>query len=166
MPSTTKRIPRSRQSFPISASGNTHPLWKATHETATTRVRASTSAARSSVVIRPARLLAMRHPTPRASRPRQGYAFDGNSMSSVTTLSPSFQGNPSATRFKPQLVFGRNAISAGCAPTKRAALPRVASIIPYQLRQSAAPRSRTFSTCAVMASATRRGSGATAAWFM
>ena len=85
-------------------------------------------------------------------------------MSSETTLSPGSHGNACATRFTPQLVLGRKAISSGFAPMKRAHVPRVASISPYQVRQSAAPRSRTFSTCAVIASATRLGSGATAAW--
>jgi hypothetical protein len=82
----------------------------------------------------------------------------------VTTLSPSVHGKPSATRFSPQLVFGTNAISATDAPTSRAAFSRVFSIIPNQERQSAAPRSRTCATWAAMASATRRGSGDTAAW--
>ena len=118
----------------------------------------------SSAVIRPSRLFTIRHSTPRLASILQGCAFDGNSMSSVTTLSPSFQGKAWATRFMPQLVFGRNAISALPAPMKRATCSRVASIIPYQLRQPAAPRSRTSSMCAVIAAATRLGSGATAAW--
>ena len=47
---------------------------------------------------------------------------------------------------------------------KRAAVSRADSTRANQSRQSAAPRSRTFSLCASSASATRRGSGATAAW--
>ena len=85
-------------------------------------------------------------------------------MSVVTTLSPAAQGKPSATRLRPQLVFGTNAISEAAAWMSRAAFSRAVSTLAYQARQSAAPRSRAFSTCAVMASATRRGRGATAAW--
>jgi hypothetical protein len=86
-------------------------------------------------------------------------------MSSPTTFSPLFQGYARATKFKAQEVEGRNAISDERAPMKRAAFARASSIARYQERQSAAPRSRTLSRCAAIACATRRGSGATAAWF-
>ena len=46
-------------------------------------------------------------------------------------------------------MLGRIAISAADAPMKAPAFARVVSTIPYQARQSAEPRSRTFSTCAV-----------------
>ncbi len=85
-------------------------------------------------------------------------------MSSVTTLSPSFQGKDWATKFNPQLVLGRKAISLRPAPMNPATFSRAASIAAYQRRQSAAPRSRAFSLWAAMASATRRGRGATEAW--
>ena len=85
-------------------------------------------------------------------------------MSSVTTLSPSFQGKPARRGSSPELVFGRKAISEADAPTNAGGLLAGRLDLAYQRRQSAAPRSRTFSMCAVIASATRRGRGATAAW--
>jgi hypothetical protein len=84
-------------------------------------------------------------------------------MSFDTTLSPGCQGYDCATRLIPQLVLGRKAISSAFAPRNRAHFPRVVSISPYQLRQSAAPRSLWLATCAVIESATRRGRGATEA---
>ena len=101
--------------------------------------------------MRPFRFFTTRHSTPRDARAFQGYAFEGNSMSVVTTLSPAVHPNPSATRLMPQLVFGRKAISFGEEPIRRAAFARAVSTLPNQSRQSAAPRSRAFSTCAVIA---------------
>ena len=64
-------------------------------------------------------------------------------MSSVTTLSPSFQGKACATRFNPQLVFGRKATSfrAG-ADEPRDLLPRLLDrrVPPSPVRRPAVPR--------------------------
>ena len=106
----------------------------------------------------------LRYSTPCLSSSLHGRAFDGNSMSSPTTLSPAFHAKLRATRFSAQHVDGRNAICERSRRGNAATARRARSMPPYHLRQSAAPRSRMFSTCATIASETRRGRGATAAW--
>ena len=61
----------------------------------------------------------------------------------MTTLSPSFHGNASATRLSAQEVFGRNAISSAPAPMKRADFrPRLLDVAegPAPVRGAAVPR--------------------------
>jgi hypothetical protein len=65
--------------------------------------------------------------------------FDGNSLASVTTLSPGCQGSPSATKEMPLVVFGIRAISAGSALIIAAAVCRRDSIRWAHLGQIVSP---------------------------
>ena len=79
----------------------------------------------------------------------------------ATTLSPGFQGKLCATRFNPQLVFGKKRDLVARRPEKaRRLLAGVVDEPANQSRQWAAPRSRTFARCAERVRP-RRGSGAT-----
>ena len=127
-------------------------------------VVASIAAVMSSTQIRPSRAGTVRSDTPRLARFIQGYRFDGYSSAAVTTLSPTFQGNPSATRPIPWVVLATNAISPISAPISPAASLRTSSTFDSQPGQPRTPCMLCSSTHPTSRSRARRGRGDTAAW--
>ena len=126
--STQSATPRSLHSCPIASRSLRNPLEYSTLLSASMRVRGFIASRKSSIEIRLARLATFRTVTPRWARFIHGYWFDGYSSFASTTLSPSRQGNPSATMPSPSLVFLRSAISNGSQFTSLASERRVSSV--------------------------------------
>ncbi|MBS1243955.1 MAG: hypothetical protein H6R41_492 [Deltaproteobacteria bacterium] len=106
----------------------------------------------------------IRTSTFRVLRRIQGYTLEGYSTFAVIRLSPSFQGNPAATKESPSEVFFTKAISSVEAPTMRANRPLVSLASSSHFRSWYAPSSRARWSILIPASAARAGIGETPAW--
>ena len=104
-----------------------NPLLHSTELIESIRVLLSTCFINSSNSTLPSTDLTMRVSTPLCLRFHQGYTFAGNSISGMTTLSPSCQSNPFATIEIPSEVFLTKAISSRSALISSANFFRVRS---------------------------------------
>src|SRR3990172_4487151 len=113
--STQRCTPFFRQSSPTLFKSILNPLENCTELIASSRVFESISRSISSIYILPSLEGIIFTSTPFRLRLSQGYILEGNSLSYIRRLSPSFQSSPSATMESPCEVLFTKAISSASA---------------------------------------------------
>ena len=116
MPSTMQRTPRSRHRRPSWARGAIQPVWKATHDTASSLVRSPMCSSTTLGSMRPSGCGNRTTLTPRCSRASQGETLAANSSLPTRTSSPSLHLRPWAMSDRPSDVLRMIEMSCGVHP--------------------------------------------------